>query len=411
MNAAALAPVGAGPSIAGARATHLHEPETVADCAVLLADCSRDKRTLAVVGGGTALELGNPPTSLDTIVFTRRLDRVLEYAPEDQVIVVEAGLTLARLQALIGQNRQWLGVDAPQAASATVGGLVAVSAFGPRRARYGGIRDLLLGITLVRADGGIAKSGGKVVKNVAGWDLPKLVCGSLGTLGLIAVVTLRLHPLPETSVTLRLEGIAPGDVLDMVRELRRAQLEPSSVVALRSGAGRFELGVRFEGFERGVARDTARALELGPCLRARAGRLDPREAESFWQRQGMAREPAPLRVRVSALPSHAVEVDHLLAPLLATLEGSTFSWYATLGIGFASGKPVQAANVPEALVRARAGLVKLGGSLVVEAAPPELRSSVDAWGPAPSGLAIMQGLKQRFDPEHVLNPGRFIAGI
>src|SRR6185295_14009210 len=174
-SAISAAPPSSRASILGVPALEAYEPDSVAACSELLVRAAERKLRLGVIGGGTALGIGNAPSALDAVVFTRRLDHVLDYAPEDQVMVVEAGMTLARLQALARQNGQWLGVDAPQASTATIGGLVAVGGFGPRRTRYGAIRDLLLGVTLVRADGAAAHGGGKVVKNVAGFDLPKVV--------------------------------------------------------------------------------------------------------------------------------------------------------------------------------------------------------------------------------------------
>jgi glycolate oxidase FAD binding subunit len=388
-----------------------HEPSELRECAELLASTARERQRVGFVGGGRALGAGNLGPEPDVLLSTRRLDRVVEYAPEDQVIVAEAGLTLARLAELARSNAQVFGVDAPEPEQATLGGLVAVGGFGPRRARYGGMRELLLGITLVRADGALAQSGSKVVKNVAGFDLPKVVCGSLGTLGLIARVTLRLHPAPETSETCNAEGVTAQEVVEAVRALRHAQLEPSSVVALRRGAGRFELGVRFEGFELGVRRDA----ERGVALLARGGqRGADAPTAAFWSDHDAARSEGALRLRVNALPTHFSEVEALLEPLLGSLERPRLAWYATLGIGFASGTPPESnagSGTIEALTLARSGLVRLGGSLVLDAAPAAVRARFDAYGPLPSAFGIMRELKQRFDPERRLNTGRFVGGL
>src|SRR5204862_2234914 len=161
-----------------------------------------------------------------------RLAHVLEYAPSDMVLVAEAGVTLAALQATTRANGQMLALDAPAPERATIGGLVATAGFGPRRARYGGIRDLIIGVTLVRADGEVARGGGKVVKNVAGFDLPKVACGSLGTLGLIATATFRLHPLPEAVRSVRVAGVRAEQVIAVLAAARTAQLEPTCAVAL-----------------------------------------------------------------------------------------------------------------------------------------------------------------------------------
>lgn len=385
------------------------EPAEARECAEILARAARERQRVAFVGGGTALEIGNVGPEPDVLLSTRRLDRVVDYAPEDQVIVAEAGLTLARLRELAAPNSQWFGVDAPHAGQATLGGLVAVGAFGPRRARYGGMRELLLGITLVRADGAVAQSGSKVVKNVAGFDLPKVVCGSLGTLGLVSRVTLRLHPSPETSQTSLVEGVGAASVVEVLRTLRRAQLEPSSVVALRRAAGRFDVGVRFEGFESGVRFDAGRFAQLLP--EARPVALDALEAAAFWSDHDAVRSEGSLRLRLAALPTQLPEVEALLEPLLGSLEAPRLAWYGTLGVGFSSGVPTHGARALEALTLARSGLVRLGGSLVVDAAPPGVRGRFDAFGPLPSAFPIMQELKQRFDPERRLNSGRFVGGL
>jgi glycolate oxidase FAD binding subunit len=398
-------------------AAEIFDPESPKAAAELLVSCQERGLKLGFIGGGTALGLGNPARGIDAVVLTRRLDRVVEYAPEDQVIVVEAGITLGRLQALARKNGQWLGVDAPHAERATLGGLVAVGGFGPRRTRYGAVRDLLLGVTLVRADGAVAHGGGKVVKNVAGFDLPKVVAGSLGTLGLITEVTLRLHPLPEVSATYhRAELEAPG-VTQAMLAVRHAQLEPSAVVAVRDSRGRYELGVRLEGFARGVERDGARLLDLGavpgspPLAAPPWQRLDESAEQSFWQRAEAPRQSGSLRCRLTALPTHLPELEALVQALLGALEAGQFAWYATLGIGFVAGEPKSTEAVLSPLQAARDALVAGGGSLIVDAAPSPLAASFDAWGPVPSAFSVMQQLKLRFDPDGRMNPGRFVGGI
>jgi glycolate oxidase FAD binding subunit len=412
LNAIPSPPPSSRASILGVPAAEAYEPESIEACAELFVRAAERKLRLGMIGGGTALGVGNPPSALDAIVFTRRLDRVVDYAPEDQVMVVEGGMTLARLQALARENGQWLGVDAPQASTATLGGLVAVGGFGPRRTRYGAIRDLLLGVTLVRADGAVAHGGGKVVKNVAGFDLPKVVTGSLGTLGLIAEVTVRLHPLPEVSATFRVSGLNAQGVVQAMLALRRAQLEPSSLVALSDSGGRFELGLRLEGFRQGVERDAVRLLDLPAGERpASVERLDEALATSFWRRAETPRTSCSLRIRIAALPTQLPDVRRSLEPLLGALEGGRFAWYATLGIGFVAGDPADAAAVVRGIEGARAAAVAAGGSLVLDAAPSAVRAELDAWGPLPSAFSIMRELKQRFDPERRLNPGRFVGGL
>lgn len=402
---AQASPAGPDDSILGATPRSTYWPERVEECSEVLA---AESGRIAFIGGGTELGLGTRPTELDAVVRTGRMARILDYAPADMVLVAEAGATLAQVQAAAAAEGQMLALDPPHPERATLGGLVATGAFGPRRARYGAIRDLILGATMVRADGVIARGGGKVVKNVAGFDLPKLLCSSLGTLGLIAEATFRLHPLPETGAAAWLGGISPAQVVDLLLRARAGQLEPTTAIAVASQAGRYDLAVRFEGFERGVRDQVTRLAEI-----ARAAAL-PCEILAddgpFRARHDEIRVAGALRVKLTALPARLTEVDALVAPLLAALHGGAFTWYASLGIGFAGGDVADSAAALAAVTGARAALTAAGGSLVVEAAPESLRS-IDPWGPPPPAFALMTQLKRRFDPDGRLNPGRFVGGL
>jgi glycolate oxidase FAD binding subunit len=369
-----------------------HEPGSVSEAARIMEQLAREGRRVAFVGGGTELELGAPPERIDAVVRTRGLRRIVEYQPADMVMVVEAGVTLAEIQAAAREHRQRLALDPPWPDRATIGGIVATGAFGPRRARYGGVRDLIIGVELVRADGAVAHGGGKVVKNVAGFDLPKVACGSLGTLGLIAGATFRLHPLPEASENVVVPGLSAAEVVATLSRVREAQLEPVAAAALRGPSG-FDLALCFEGFGKGVEQQIGRLRQLAPSAR---------DAGDAWARHDEVRTGGPLRLKVAALPTQLPDADRLLAPL-----GLRFAWYPTLGLGFASGA---AGDHAAALIAdARAELARRGGSLVVQAAPSSLR--VDPWGPPPPAFAVMRRLKDNFDPDHRLNPGRFVGGL
>jgi len=369
-----------------------HEPGSVAEAARVMEQLAREGRRVAFVGGGTELELGAPPERIDAVVRTRGLRRIVEYQPADMVMVVEAGVTLAEVQAAAREHRQRLALDPPWPDRATIGGIVATGAFGPRRARYGAVRDLIIGVELVRADGAVAHGGGKVVKNVAGFDLPKLACGSLGTLGLIAGATFRLHPLPEASENAVVPGLSAADVVALVSRVRDAQLEPVAAAALRGSSG-FDLVLCFEGFGKGVEQQIGRLRQLAPSAR---------EAGDAWARHDEVRTGGPLLIKIAALPAHLPEVDRAVAPL-----GLRFAWYPTLGLGFASGPAGE--NAAALIADARAELERRGGSLVVQAAPREVRA--DPWGPPPPAFVVMRRLKDNFDPDHRLNPGRFVGGL
>ncbi|HEV2720795.1 MAG TPA: hypothetical protein VG323_12305 [Thermoanaerobaculia bacterium] len=228
----------------------------------------------------------------------------------------------------------------------------------------------------------VARGGGKVVKNVAGFDLPKVACGSLGTLGMIANATFRLHPLPEAEATVRFDALSPERAFALVLAAREAQLEPSSVVAI-SG---YSLAFRFEGFAKGVEQQTARMLSLG----------GQRDDGAFWQRHDAIRTGGNLRLRIAALPSQFADVDRAVA----RLPNASLAWYATSGLGFVS------ADVDDDVARRVADL-RRSFSAVVEKSPVE----IDVWGPKPGSFPIMEQLKLRFDPERRLNPGRFVGGL
>lgn len=257
--------------------------------------------TVAIAGGRT--EVPAPPRA-DLVVETSKFDRVLEYTPSDQVVIAECGITLGALQRELAKNGQRLALDPPYAEKATLGGIVASNSYGPLRTRYGSVRDLIIGISILRADGTRAKGGGKVVKTVAGFDLPKLMCGSRGTLAMIATVTFRVHPLPEASTTVVARGIDAAGVIELVRKVRQLQLEPAAMIA--EHRNKYDVWIRFEGFGAGVRaqREKLRDLE-----------------EAAWP----AGEPVG-SVRFGALPTDLSRVEKALhAP---------FFWYPTLGLGF-----------------------------------------------------------------------------
>lgn len=406
MSAPAAVEVRDGDAIAGVRPRAAYAPGSVEECAEVLGFAARERLRLGFVGGGTALDLGAAPSGLDAVVRTERLARILEHAPADQVVIAEAGVTLAALQAALAAHGQRLALDPPLPERATIGGIVATGAFGPLRAHHGAVRDLIIGVTLVRADGAIARGGGKVVKNVAGFDLPKVACGSLGTLGLIAAAAFRLHPLPERTATVLAPGVRAEAVVAVIAATRNAQLEPVCAVALSAGSARFDLALRFEGFGRGVEQQVARLIELARAAGAPAHPLDDDAAAAFWRRHDAVRTAAPLRVRIAALPTRFPSV----VPRVAGL--GDLAWYATLGVGIAGGAVAgDPAAAIAAITAARAALVDEGGSLVVETAPGTLRAAIDPWGPRPASFAIMERLKQRFDPDRRLNPGRFVGGL
>jgi glycolate oxidase FAD binding subunit len=400
-------PVGEADAVLGVRPRLALEPGTVDEAAEAMRALARDRLAVAFVGGGTDLDLGRPPARLDAVLHTRRLSKVREHAPSDQIVAVEAGITLAELQRQLAPHRQRVALDPPLPERATLGGIVAANAFGPRRTRYGAIRDLVIGMTIVRADGVVSRGGGKVVKNVAGFDVPRLLCGSLGTLGLVAEVVLRLHPLPEASATVVFDGLGAGDVAETAPVLRDLGAEPTALAALGSGDG-FTVAIRFEGFAPGVREQVERTL-------ARAGsgdRVEGEEEAALWARHDALRAAGDVRAKATFAPGRLAAAVEALRPLVSALRGGTLVLHPAIGVAFVAGTLDGAAPAAAALEGARAALGPLGnGAVVLAAAPAALRARADPWGPAPSALEVMRRLKAQLDPEGRLAPGRFVGGI
>jgi glycolate oxidase FAD binding subunit len=379
-----------------------------------LASVMRDTAGLAVMvrGMGTKSHWGPPPRACDLVVDLHRLDRVIDHAAGDMVVQVEAGVPLARLAAVLAGAGQQLAIDPPaydggEVEGGTVGGALAVGLAGPRRLRYGAPRDLLLGVTMVRADGVVASAGGRVVKNVAGYDLGKLLCGSYGTLGIIATATLRLHPLPAAVGYVTVTAPDPAAGYRCTEALLTSQLAPSAVELDRPDGGPIEVAALFEGTAEGVAARCAAAADLiGGSV------CEPPRWFARWPGG-----PDGTLVRVTFPPAGLVQVLDALPA--APLRGSPGVAELYLGL-----PPDAHAGPAESLLSGlRDRLAALEGAATVVHSPvwsdrgnhsSREPGSVSAimWGPPdPGALALMRRVKDQFDPEHRLAPGRFVGGI
>lgn len=400
-----------GSAVLGTLAGAVVAPGSIDEAAALIREGTARATAVSFLGGGTELGLGYAPARVDVLVKTGRLDRIVDYAPADMVVEVEAGVTLAALQKTLAPHGQRLALDPPHPELATLGGLVATNAFGPRRARFGGVRDLIVGVSLVRADGERVRGGGKVVKNVAGFDLPKLATGSLGTLGMIATATFRLHPLPETMRALRVARCDAARVRRLTREIVARQLEPAALIAERTGSNEFAFYACFEGFERGANEQAKRFAQLASGDGAPAETLgDPATPGACDE---SIRTRGDVRLRISAPPAslEAVERD-ALAPLAAALDDPAVALYPSLGTAFVSGYLGARAGALEAFTRARAALEALGGNLVLlDARDAAFAAEFDVYGTLPASFPLMRRLKERFDPTGRLNAGRFVGGL
>lgn len=396
-------------------------PATVEQVAAVLA-LARDAG-LAVVprGSGSALDLGRPPRRVDVLLDLCGLDRILEDHPEDLTVSVEAGVTAGALAARLGARRQWFPVDPPGWAARTLGGITATAASGPLRARYGAVRDLLLGVRFVQADGVVTWGGARVVKSVTGYDVPKLLTGSLGTLGVLVELTLRLHPMPEHEETWVAALAGPEAAQDFVARLVDSTVQPNRVEYLDAAAQR-ACGLEASPAAIAVAVGSVEAAvrEQGASIaglaRAAGGTVAPAPAE-FWNRydQALGRPPGDVALQVASLASRlgatAAAVERGLARLSPTAR-AVVSGCAVLGtfrVRVTGGETGPLAALVEDL---RAFVGPVGGCAIVHGGPPELRERIDPWGPVePGALDLMRGIKDTFDPTRVLNPGRFVGGL
>ena len=383
------------------------EPRSLDDAAALMRDAARANLRLAFVGGGT--HSGPHTPDVDALFFTRGLSQIREYAPEDQTVTVEAGISVATLLRTLSDHGQRLVLDVAEPERSTVGGAVAANVWGPRRQSYGSLKDLLLGVSLVRADGTVAHAGGKVVKNVAGFDLSKLMVGSHGTLALVTALTLRVHPIPELVRAFRIPGIAPEKVLELVMTMRARQLEPGALIVTRGAhTSGYALDVLLEGFAAGVVAKAGRLTEL---VRAAGASVDEVTAAEVDALDAHARSAGPLRIRAVAPAADFVALDAAAGGLSPLLDSPQILAYPGLGVAFVSGTPNASDAVSAALAAARAELERRGGSLTIEALPSTGFDAVDRWGTPPPSLALMHNLKALFDPSGRLNPHSFIGGI
>ncbi|HVT20662.1 MAG TPA: FAD-binding oxidoreductase [Mycobacteriales bacterium] len=361
----------------------LFRPTSIERLSEMLATASREGRSVGIRGAGSKESWGSAGADVDAVISTRGLDRVVEHAAGDLVVTVEAGVALGDVQRTVAEAGQWLALDPPEP-GATVGGVVATAASGPRRLRYGTPRDLLIGITVVLADGTVARSGGKVVKNVAGYDLGKLFTGSFGTLGVVAECTFRLHP---RQPALRAVAVATSDPAGCFAALRATGAEPSA--AEFDGA---TLTAVFESIE-SAADEQARlaAAAVGGEVRASL--------------------PAGFGARPWDASSVGLKVTHRLGSLGSALRAVAEAFPpARVRAHVGSGGVLVGVDRLEvsSLASLRSSISGLDGQVVVASAPDEVKRELDVWGPV-RGLAVMQRIKEQFDPEGRMCPGRFVV--
>jgi glycolate oxidase FAD binding subunit len=397
-------------------------PGTVEEVAACLRLANAEGLAVVPTGHGTRLGWGNPPRALDLVLSVHRLDRILAHEPADLTMTVEAGVSLGMLEEFLRTHRQRVPLDPARAAESTVGGLIATGAAGPYRARYGTMRELLLGLTLVQADGTVVTGGGRVVKNVTGYDVPKLHIGALGTLGIIVTAHLRVHPVPASEATWLL-GFASAEaaldaalgLLDAPLGLSRLELVDGATLTRLGGVDvpAAALGVTV-GSVREAVHAQGRAVE---AIGRRAGGHPVTVAapEAWWRAVSDATgSEAPEAALVLRVGTRTTDLVKALRAIEATC-GPDHPHRATAEVANGVLHPVLAvrgaADAADLVRRTRETLAPLHATCVVEHAPVEAKAALDVWGDIGPALSVMRELKAELDPRGILNPGRYVGGI
>ena len=391
-------------AVEGVEPEFVVEPGSVEEVSDVMKLAAREGLAVAPRGGGTKMHIGDPPRRLDLIVSTARMNEVLEHTPGDQIVRLQAGVKLEDLQEYVSSSDQMLAIDPPES-GATVGGLVAANSSGPRRYRYGTIRDLIIGITVVLHDGTVAKAGGKVVKNVAGYDLSKLFTGSLGTLGIIATANFRLHPRPEASRTVAVEVTEPQQAQAAAQAVVHSQVE-ATAVELHYGENENLLAVLLESISGGIdaKAETASFLlkqfgEVRTLSQEEADRLGPLTSPQVVLKIGAP--PVDLAAVLESVLG-AAERKGLAHPHITGHAGTG----VTL-VGFSEETEDGAAGFVEEM---REIWVRRGGNVTLQRAPLTLKQRVSTWDNGGDYLGLVRRVKEKFDPRGGMNPGRFLGG-
>ncbi|NJN29568.1 MAG: FAD-binding oxidoreductase [Synechococcales cyanobacterium RM1_1_8] len=419
---------------------YILEPRNEAELSVAIALAHDQRWPLLICGNGTKQHWGQPVAGTPLILSTRRLNRILDYAPADLTVTVEAGLTLAALQQQLLHEGQHLPLDPAYPDQATLGGIVATADAGSLRHRYGGVRDLVLGIQFVRADGQLAKAGGRVVKNVAGYDLMKLFTGAYGSLGVLSRITLKVFPRAETLQTVLLTGgleplaqaaqaLSISALTPIAFDWLSGQLYQDSLgqgSALAQGGA---IALRFGSVAASNQEQCEAVQSLGQQLGLGIQRLEHQPEQAFWQ--GLGRQldglephssgagdlgpeaPEPgLRCKLGLLPQR---IPQLLQRLQEQSPTARCRFHQGSGLGVLGDSPGRLFRDrptiwnPTQLQQLRQHCEQHSGFLTLLAAPPNLKQQLDNWGYKGNALNAMTRLRQQFDPHGILNPGRFLV--
>lgn len=386
-----------------------HNTESLAD----IVNFAHQNRTpVLICGSGSKLNWGGLVKDPQLVISTQRLNQIIEHAVGDLTVTVEAGVNLADLQNMLKQVNQFLPINPAYPESATIGGIVATADAGSWRQRYGGVRDMLLGLSFIRADGKIAKAGGRVVKNVAGYDLMKLFTGSYGTLGIISQVTFRVYPLSEASQTIILTG-EENAIAKATQALLNSALTPTAAAVVSSSViNRLEIGkgmgliVRFQSILESIKEQSIQIESVGQQLGLETTVYRDQEEEHLWQQlQETILIPdtsLPITCKIGVMPNTIVK-------FLSQLDELTYNQgLGMVNISSGLGKLyLSSEEALDQLKKLRSLSQEYRGFLTILDAPLSIKQKLEPWGYTGNALEIMCQLKHKFDPENILNPGKF----
>lgn len=393
-------------------------PQTQAELSAIVTCCAKNNWAILPCGSGSKLHWGGLVKVDQTthkqgiiVVSSDRLNSLIEHAVGDLTVTVEAGMKYSELQETLAKTGQFLAIDPAYPETATIGGIIATADTGSLRQRYRGMRDMLLGISFVRSDGKIAKAGGRVVKNVAGYDLMKLFTGSYGTLGIISQVTMRVYPQPKASGTVVLVGEA-DKIAKATQTLLSSALTPIAVDLLSTKlVEKLDLGkgmglmVRFQSILESVEQQSNRLLEVGDnlglnskCYHDYEGELWQTLKQQIWHSQ----QNSQIICKIGVMPTETVDTLNQIA-----LETGLGLIHAGSGLGILNFDSV----TPEKILELRRWCESKSGFLTILTAPLEIKEKLDVWGYNGNGVEIMRRIKQQFDSQNIFNPHSFVGGI
>jgi glycolate oxidase FAD binding subunit len=390
------------------QAATVFEPADVQGVASALRRAASDRLPVFPAGGASLRHVPAERTGI-AILSLRHLTTPFEHCAGDLTATIPAGARLSDVNAVLRLGGQWLPLDPPASAPGSIGGIVASNASGPRRHRYGNPRDLIIGIEMVLADGRIVKAGGRVVKNVAGYDLARLLCGSFGSLAVITAATFKLSPVASVSRTAVIDLAEPSAVGPLVRAIAAAPVTPS---ALELDAPPNRVLVRFETTPVAAEQQAGLVCEIGASHGGVVTVLDGQDEADAWQHyEERTWAPGGTIVKLSALPTRAHQVFEKLPELIAK-HGIECRAGGRVALGVLYFRVPGRTSGHAAVVRElRDMAVALGGSLVVEQSERGVLAGVDRWGDLGDARAVHQAVKQRFDPGGLLSPGWGPGGV